>query len=184
MRHADMSAATRAALIERFCSIYSTEPLERITVKEISGGAGVSRVTFYNYFQDPYDLLNRIEDEFISALMRTIQTTFDEGFDPDAFFECFVKSTEKNAPLMRVLLAGSHAGVFAEKLKSAALPVVRSNLNADLDDPQTRYAIEYHVAGMVALLKQWLLVGDIIAEEMATCVRKLLTEGVLATIRR
>ncbi|MCR5371266.1 MAG: TetR/AcrR family transcriptional regulator C-terminal domain-containing protein [Clostridium sp.] len=32
-------------------------PFEKITIKQIADGAGVIRVTFYNHFQDKYDLL-------------------------------------------------------------------------------------------------------------------------------
>ena len=32
-------------------------PIEKITIKEITDGAGVIRPTFYNHFQDKYELL-------------------------------------------------------------------------------------------------------------------------------
>ena len=32
-------------------------PFEKITIRQIADGAGVIRVTFYNHFQDKYDLL-------------------------------------------------------------------------------------------------------------------------------
>ena len=35
-------------------------PFEKITIKKIADGAGVIRVTFYNHFQDKYDLLGYI----------------------------------------------------------------------------------------------------------------------------
>ena len=35
-------------------------PFEKITIKQITDGAGVIRVTFYNHFQDKYDLLGWI----------------------------------------------------------------------------------------------------------------------------
>ena len=35
-------------------------PFEKITIKQITDGAGVIRVTFYNHFQDKYDLLEWI----------------------------------------------------------------------------------------------------------------------------
>ena len=36
------------------------EPFEKITIKEITDGADVIRVTFYNHFQDKYELLEWI----------------------------------------------------------------------------------------------------------------------------
>lgn len=37
-----------------------SEPFEKITIKEITDGAHVIRVTFYNHFQDKYELLEWI----------------------------------------------------------------------------------------------------------------------------
>ena len=37
-----------------------SRPFEKITIKQITDGAGVIRVTFYNHFQDKYDLLEWI----------------------------------------------------------------------------------------------------------------------------
>ena len=33
------------------------KPFERITVREIAGNCGMTTRTFYNYFQDKYDLI-------------------------------------------------------------------------------------------------------------------------------
>ena len=41
-------------------SLAVRHPFEKITIKQITDGAGVIRVTFYNHFQDKYDLLEWI----------------------------------------------------------------------------------------------------------------------------
>ncbi len=41
-------------------SLAVTMPFEKITIKKLTDGAGVIRVTFYNHFQDKYDLLEWI----------------------------------------------------------------------------------------------------------------------------
>jgi len=45
------------ALAESLKSLVVRTPFEKITIKQITDGAGVIRVTFYNHFQDKYDLL-------------------------------------------------------------------------------------------------------------------------------
>lgn len=47
-------------LSESFKEIASTKPIEKITIKEITDKAGVIRPTFYNHFQDKYELLEWI----------------------------------------------------------------------------------------------------------------------------
>ncbi len=48
------------------------EPFEKITIKQITDGAGVIRVTFYNHFQDKYDLLGWIIRTEILAPVRIL----------------------------------------------------------------------------------------------------------------
>ena len=52
----DVSLALAESLKERMLKA----PFEKITIKQITDGAGVIRVTFYNHFQDKYDLLGFI----------------------------------------------------------------------------------------------------------------------------
>ena len=47
------------ALAESLKSLVARTPFEKITIKQITDGAGVIRVTFYNHFQDKYDLYRR-----------------------------------------------------------------------------------------------------------------------------
>ena len=48
------------ALAESLKKLMVRTPFEKITIKQITDGAGVIRVTFYNHFQDKYDLLGYI----------------------------------------------------------------------------------------------------------------------------
>lgn len=47
-------------LAESFKALVLEEPVEKITIKEITDRAGVIRPTFYNHFQDKYELLEWI----------------------------------------------------------------------------------------------------------------------------
>ena len=48
------------ALADSLKELVQKMPFEKITIKKITDGAGVIRVTFYNHFQDKYDLLTYI----------------------------------------------------------------------------------------------------------------------------
>ena len=74
----EITEATRKDFIYAFCEYYKERPIDKITVKEISEKAGYSRVTFYNYFKDPYDLLNQIEEEFVSNLTTAISDNIEQ----------------------------------------------------------------------------------------------------------
>ena len=57
------------ALAESLKSLVVRTPFDKITIKQITDGAGVIRVTFYNHFQDKYDLLGyRVRREILEPV--------------------------------------------------------------------------------------------------------------------
>lgn len=58
--NADSKNAIDMLLAESFKELAVTKAIEKITIKEITDKAGVIRPTFYNHFQDKYELLEWI----------------------------------------------------------------------------------------------------------------------------
>ena len=57
----------KVLLADSFKELVQEKPVEKITIKEITDRAGVIRVTFYNHFQDKYELLEWIcREEIVS----------------------------------------------------------------------------------------------------------------------
>ena len=52
--------AIDTVLAESLKELSESRPLEKITIKEITDKVGVIRPTFYNHFQDKYELLEWI----------------------------------------------------------------------------------------------------------------------------
>ncbi len=62
-------------LAESFKELVLQRPIEKITIKEITDKAGVIRPTFYNHFQDKYELLEWIiKTDLIEPMKPLIQT--------------------------------------------------------------------------------------------------------------
>ncbi len=62
----------RILLSESFKELVLEKPIEKITIKEITDRAGVIRVTFYNHFQDKYELLEWIIREEVVSPIRIL----------------------------------------------------------------------------------------------------------------
>lgn len=58
------------ALAESLKNLVKRVPFDKITIKQITDGAGVIRVTFYNHFQDKYELLEWIVKTDITNVVR------------------------------------------------------------------------------------------------------------------
>ena len=51
------SELTKALLGEKFKELVAKKGFEKLTIKIITDAAGVIRPTFYNYFQDKYEVM-------------------------------------------------------------------------------------------------------------------------------
>lgn len=59
---------TKRALSNALAELLAEKELRKITVQEIVDKADVSRVTFYKYYLDVYDLYDKIEEDVLTEL--------------------------------------------------------------------------------------------------------------------
>ena len=79
-------------LAESFRTLAAEKPIEKITIKEITDGAGVIRVTFYNHFQDKYELLEWICRTEIVEPVRTLLFNDMQEEAMTFLFQCIRKN--------------------------------------------------------------------------------------------
>ncbi|MGO3049933.1 TetR/AcrR family transcriptional regulator [Staphylococcus casei] len=58
---------TKQSLINAFFSLVNKKDFEKITIADITKGAQVNRATFYAHFEDKYDLIDYIMEDFATA---------------------------------------------------------------------------------------------------------------------
>lgn len=59
---------TKKVIKDRFVELLKTQPINKITVKDVCDLAEINRATFYKHYNDCFDLLKQIEDELIEEL--------------------------------------------------------------------------------------------------------------------
>ena len=64
--------------------LLNKKEINKITVSEICKKADINRATFYRYYLDQYDLLDKIENEFLQDLKATFMP-YNERFSIYAF---------------------------------------------------------------------------------------------------
>lgn len=91
--------ATREKIIGVFWEMYKKQPIERITVKELTAACAIGRGTFYTHFHDVYEVLEVIEQALminleqvsqslkvkkeldLSVFSRTLYDFYQDGYD-------------------------------------------------------------------------------------------------------
>lgn len=77
-----------AALAQSFKQLACEHPVEKITIKQITDGAGVIRPTFYHHFSDKYGLLEWI---LVQEILLPIQPLVENGMINEAMLIIFAK---------------------------------------------------------------------------------------------
>ena len=63
---------TRKNIRDAFIELRSRKPIEKITVKELAEAAFINKATFYQHYEDLYDLSESMEDELIDNIIGSI----------------------------------------------------------------------------------------------------------------
>ncbi|MBQ1843316.1 MAG: TetR/AcrR family transcriptional regulator C-terminal domain-containing protein [Lachnospiraceae bacterium] len=112
-------------LAESFKKLARTRPIEKITIREITDEAGVIRPTFYNHFQDKYELLEWIIKR---ELIDPIEPLLDNGMLKEALILPLTTMEKDKAFYTRAVnLEGQNS--FSETLKKAIAEMALSRLN-------------------------------------------------------
>lgn len=155
-----MSVFTEKAIIETFIDLLNRKPLDKITVKDLVDECGVNRSTFYYYFEDIYDLLNRVFE---------IETQ---------------KALENNIPYERWLDGFDEAISFALKNKRAIYHIYNSVSREQLDTYLSsvvgdllRKAVEHQAEGLSVSEEDKQLVVDLYRFALVGMINEWLEGG-------
>ena len=136
-------------------------PFEKITIKQIADGAGVIRVTFYNHFQDKYDLLAWIVRREILDPVRIL------------IFSNFLQDKEFYMHAVRIEGQNSFSEIVEECAYALLLDIFREN-GAERRHPAHAWMnpenlAHYYGNSMSYIVLEWIRTGMTIPpEEMAT----------------
>ena len=114
-------------LAESFKELAVKRPIEKITIKEITDKAGVIRPTFYNHFQDKYELLEWIVQ---TELIDPMRPAIDRGELDKAVAEALkTMEKEKDFYIKAVRLEGQNS--FKEILVQKVTDLILNKLDAE-----------------------------------------------------
>ncbi len=177
-------------LAESFKELVAVTPVEKITIKEITDKAGVIRPTFYNHFQDKYELLEWI---IRTEILDPILPLFQGGFIREGFtlaFQNVEKDKEFYKKACKMEGQNSFRDISEQCIKELLCQFIREQVgeNAKLHNwMPSEYLAEYYAQSMSYVLQRW-LESDLVlpASEVAKLYYYILNnsmEEILAKMR-
>ncbi|APM39652.1 TetR/AcrR family transcriptional regulator [Clostridium kluyveri] len=168
---------TKQSLFHALTKLMSKKKINNITVKELTDLADVNRSTFYHYYRDIFDMVDKIRTEFIDDFSKTYDkfskeaTTYDDLL---SFFIYIFEFVQINAGIFKIFLCDDMDYTFIEKLKDAI-----KHYEIPLDDTsselEAHYCMPFIISGCIGVIQQWLN-NDMNAspKDMASIIVKML----------
>jgi AcrR family transcriptional regulator len=172
---------TQKAFKDSLLELMKTTPIRDIPVKAICSEAGISRSTFYTYYNDPYDLLYEIQNEtlakFEAKFAKQIQR-FDLR-EIRNYYEETLRYIAENNDSIRVLLSENGDPSFVKKIIEWSIVntqiVIKHTLEESVDEKMERAYSVFLVHGGIALFQDWIKQDmDIPIPKMAKIFTKII----------
>lgn len=80
---------TKMMIRESFIQLLKEQPVSKITVTKICEMAEINRATFYKYYEDAFDLLQKLEQELLEEILNSLSQ-----FEPLSIRESFIQLLE------------------------------------------------------------------------------------------
>jgi len=174
-------------LRESLITLLRDKPISRITIKELCEHADINRATFYTHYADQFDLLKKIEEEFITDITSYLDNFVLEEDDTGLtqMILKMIEYIEKNKELCRVLLGPNVDTDF----QSEIMQIVRERIILEwrkkraVDEETADYIYTYAATGSIGVIRKWLFDENTkSAKEMAVFVTRLVNKGLEAFI--
>ena len=178
---------TRRRLREGLLRLLEQKPLHEISVKELTELADVNRGTFYFHYQDIYDLLGSMEDDFFGQFDRTLSEHPVRGSeDGYPYLHAIFSFLDENRDFCRIML-GPHGDMqFVDRVKQrvdAQCSFIWQILSPETERQRYEMYNAFIINGCIGLIQKWLDDNDSTGpEEMAQLAAAIILASVNSCI--
>ncbi|MDP4088564.1 MAG: TetR/AcrR family transcriptional regulator [Bacillota bacterium] len=149
---------TKKLLLQGLTQLMSEKKINKITVKELTDLVDVNRATFYLYYKDIFDMVEKVETEMFDSISEVLANYFAKGFDYDnsvAFFTYVFEFVQEYADMCKILLGPDGDYAFIEKFKKF-IGYDYSPAEDSQAKFRNRYAKPFVISGCIGVIQQWL----------------------------
>jgi AcrR family transcriptional regulator len=174
------SIRTKKALKRVMLELLRKKDISKITVSELSELADIGRGTFYLHYADPYDLLDKLENELLEEI--TAHTApLAEGWNHEnllTHLERVWQYIYAHMDTFKVLMNRQNGVRFMEKFKRYCEQSAMDSISSSIRDPGEIYSIIYVISGTLGIYQRWMEESaPIPPERLAQIARNLIMGG-------
>jgi hypothetical protein len=160
---------TKKSIREAFLKLRSEDALEKIKVTKICELALINKTTFYNHYQDIYDLSDEIEDETISSIMDNFHHQYDLFSNPEAFMKGLYFAFKSHEEVILILFSG-RMDVLIRKVEKQ-LVVQYPQL---IENPEQEIILSFLLQGASHVLSESKFEKPLVLDTLTRVVRQII----------
>lgn len=169
---------TKMIIQTNFVALLKQKPIDKITVKEICDLAEINRATFYKYYLNAFDLLEKIEDEILGEFQETVQNITKENINE--ILIQLLKRIKENSDLYITLFSGYGDTKFILKIFHICYTEFSAYISRQFPETAESHRawgyVYYTVQGISGVLQYWIFDGMTIPpENTAEFIKKMIS---------
>lgn len=132
------------------------KPLNKITVKSICERAQINRTTFYRYYSDPHDLMEKLETELLDSFQSYVRNMSARG--PEQAIEAAMNAVKNNAELYTILISDNADHQYIGKMIANSYESFRKGFASrypQLSPKQQKWLYFYIAQGCISIVLDW-----------------------------
>lgn len=174
---------TKRKLKDGLMQLLNEKSITQISVRELTELVDINRGTFYFHYNDIYDMLHQIEDDFFEQFKQVIDRDIETRREDFPYIRDIFAFIRENSNMVRILLGKNSDVEFVIRLKRLLLARCEKHWKETMgltDDTELAIYSSFIVAGCVGIIKRWLDDGlresvDEIARLVGTMIDASLT---------
>ena len=164
---------TNTLLSNALIELLKEKSFENIKLNEICNKALVHKTTFYNHFQDKYDLLYYV----VKNMQKNMEMNIDNNKDIIDYYlelaKSYIKNIKENKVFYNSILKSNQNGLCMDIFYNLCIDSVQKKIKSgenNLHIP-SNYIAKYYVSAVFSLITEWFING--MQEEDETIIKYL-----------
>lgn len=137
---------TIKSIFNAFLEMRAKNPLEKISVTELSERATINKATFYLHFKDIYDLSDTLETELVNSIIAKISPEEFER-EPIAAIDALTEAYASKRNMISILFADTRSQRLAQKVEQGVKELLFDKNPEWKNDCRVNVLISYVVFG-------------------------------------
>lgn len=173
---------TQRHLKDAFFELIQEKTTDKITIRELTDRAEVSRCTFYLHYDSIFDIAKSIEDDMLFEYREGFKKTINNNRDYSTLIEELItfsfRHKYENLRFSRMLYKNHASSELIGRYNKIATEELKNAFPGKWNEPLTT-ALNFYICGIINLIHEWILEEKITEtpEEMSELVIEIIKNG-------